>query len=393
MELKNNTFYLVTVLVLLAFTVFPMMKGISPTGIVIPRVLILVLSAIYVVDCFGTKSMIWLYLFFLITLFFHWNSDFATVVGVFMEFSIPFILSDYLIKTQNQKERRIFFLFSMSIIIITIITSTIALLFVDPDAIRRMVEFSNYNQMDMTRRYHMIGVCDYDFAAMCMCVPVVFIYLYKTTSLFRTRILLTFVILLSLFFMFKANVTTTLIICVFITVCALIIRPFSSRFGNVFLLSMGFVLLLSIDVLEIYDVIAPYLVDTGMEFRIGGLMGQEDNSDWETRIGLYQTSWEVFKNNILIGSTEDVIGGHSYFIDRLAMYGIIGIVPFAAMILTQYKRVVSQLNKYQAIIYKLCWVGLIVLGFLKNMSGICYWLFIFVLIPAILLYNGKTPRN
>ena len=62
----------------------------------------------------------------------------------------------------------------------------------------------------------------------------------------------------------------------------------------------------------------------------------ENGSDLGSRIDLMKKSIDAFESDILFGSYHDV-GGHSFILDALGRYGLLGLTGLVLMILTYYK--------------------------------------------------------
>lgn len=88
----------------------------------------------------------------------------------------------------------------------------------------------------------------------------------------------------------------------------------------------------------------------------GGRTGIENSED--NRIGLYENSFKTFLNNPLIGTCLNGgggIGGHSFILDFMAQYGIVGLIVMVLMYITIYKYFFAPYKKKKEVGYIL-WV-------------------------------------
>lgn len=140
-------------------------------------------------------------------------------------------------------------------------------------------------------------------------------------SEYTTALLLTLVTLVLYFFKkdFKANQ-----LLLFAAVSMVIITAFSSLFSN-FLMWLA-------------DVIGSDNIAMRLEALAGGRTGIEGSED--NRIELYEQSLRTFLQNPLFGtfvSGGRGIGGHSFILDFIAQFGLIGVVVLFYMYKTVYK--------------------------------------------------------
>jgi O-antigen ligase len=88
-----------------------------------------------------------------------------------------------------------------------------------------------------------------------------------------------------------------------------------------------------------------------------------------------------FSKSPIIGGGEST--GHVFWLDRLSMYGLIGIIPWILIITYQIKFNLKNLNKEFKFYYLISIIAFIALGFMKNMSGKEIFMSIFLIIPGL----------
>ena len=151
----------------------------------------------------------------------------------------------------------------------------------------------------------------------------------------------------------------------------------------------------------IADLFAPLFEGTEFETHIDGLAefygikeASKTSYNVEYRVDLYKISWQTFQNYPFFGNVEAPNGGHNYFLDRLAYYGIFGTMPLILFIYYNLKRAYYYIPVETRRIFLICIIGFVLLGFLKNMAGIDYWTYMFLYIPCILkLTEGPSFKN
>ena len=183
------------------------------------------------------------------------------------------------------------------------------------------------------------------------------------------------------------------LLCIFLAFVALFVRAKSS--SGLFLGTAIFLLVIGLYGGSIVDALMPYTEDSAFESKFSNFSSLLNEGNIETEEGSIQgrtaltaLTLKVFLNSPVFGNPQGYIGGHNYFIDRFALYGTVGVIPFFLMLYYCYNMVVNYLPQEKRNIYKLLFIGFIVLGLLKNISGLDYWLFVFCLYPFILKYSN-----
>lgn len=104
---------------------------------------------------------------------------------------------------------------------------------------------------------------------------------------------------------------------------------------------------------------------------------------------VYAKSWSTFFSSPLWGSFDKSdAGGHAYFPDRLAYFGLLGTVPFFLFLYFTLKRSYMLINSKVRLHFLLSVGVFIMLGLLKNITGVENFLYLFVFIPGLALFAG-----
>lgn len=122
-----------------------------------------------------------------------------------------------------------------------------------------------------------------------------------------------------------------------------------------------------------------------LELLEESLLMQQSTGDLEERQNLYMISINEFTNNILIGSNNPM-GNHSMFLDRLATLGIIGFIPYIAFYYFQ----LTIVRKIMAPQYLLYYDQAVILGLLMMaLKGITSWeifFTLFMVMPSLFVF-------
>jgi hypothetical protein len=100
---------------------------------------------------------------------------------------------------------------------------------------------------------------------------------------------------------------------------------------------------------------------------------------------------ESFLSNPLIGGKE--WNGHMFWMNKLAVFGLLGTIPFLAILFSFIKNISTRYNLEYRYYFLLSLSSIIGLGFFKNLAGRDTWYMFFVIIPGIYytLKQRSTP--
>ena len=104
-----------------------------------------------------------------------------------------------------------------------------------------------------------------------------------------------------------------------------------------------------------------------------------------TRSELYNRSLSLFRENPIFGSNKE-IGGHAFFIDHLARYGIVGTFLFLLIFYFIYKENTKIIPKEYLLTHQINIVLFFVFGCVKNLVGFEFYIFLFVFSPFMINY-------
>lgn len=393
--MKGSKLILYIVFILLFLSDNPFGRGWIQIGDFIPRAILLLVLLLWIITNKNLfhKSIVFLLIYFIIDGIKYSTSGSFNFIGEIVSFSgfaIPMLLFYAFANDYKSSNNSLLYKYIVGLSFLVII-STIRLQLIDPSSLKHMVALSTLGDMSAIYSYQKLGMAGYDFAAMAMVFPPVYITLFRESHNRKRKRLFMIALLLSFAFMLLGQVTTTLLICVFMTALSLFIKDKNKGF----IVYVGIVVLFGVILFQpILEAVAPHLL--GFEDYSGKVEDLLESNqtgqlagEVEGRVGLYRVSFNSFMENPFFGDVNAKIGGHAYFLDKLALSGLIGFLPLFFAILYMVKDCAKILiGKYQ-MVYYICILGLVILGFLKNMAGMDYWLFSFFYIPYILFYNQQ----
>lgn len=379
-------------LVTLFVTNFTLFLGWIPIGVLIPQALFFVYALSKYPKAFGTKTMIFYYLFFFYQFIYGLiggnGYDVVTWGAKFLGMVVPLTISCIIFSPKVIKDSESVSKFALLISFITMLLS-IRILINDGNALRVCSMANSTGDTAMFYGYWKQGMANYDMAAMMLFMPVVLIFQLKSGIKRNMKLLLLAGIITPFIFLYLGQVTTTFLLCIIISLMSLLnVKRPALTFTGIGLVT----LLLMSQIGDILDYAGSVTGDTAMSERFVSMSvavkGQslDDTSDAGIRWALVGTTINSFFSSPLFGSPNASTGGHNFFLDLLAKYGIIGCLPFFLMIKHQFNIISSYSSEMAKRYYLITLIGFIMLGTIKNMSGTEYWNYLFIYYPAILVW-------
>lgn len=390
----TDKIFVFSALLCLLLTTFPLAQGWISRGDFIPRAAFIVLALMLKPRLFLSKDVLFIGLFFLYMIISGSGGETVGLVVNIMEFVIPLILANYFLSSDGGVQS-IVARFAIAISIF-IMVNTIIVDITSPGIVRAMVGFSSQGDLEQGNYYVRMGVCGYAFALISMCLVPVFLYMFHIK---KPKVLYITFFLITVYFVYISSITT----CLIIMVVMLILYLTNRNKYNVGAMSMSFVITVLVVYIAGFAMIQfflPFFEGTTFYSHFGGLLefyGQgsytDEVYDVGERVDLYKDSLGTFLAHPLFGSATGIIGGHNYFLDRLARMGVVGVTPLFLCIFYRFKAALRILSDKSKVVFIVCITGFFALGFLKNMAGIDYWTYMFMYIPCILKYGELTQKQ
>lgn len=389
---SSDRLFVYASLLCLFLTTFPLAQGWISRGDFIIRIAFIAFALVVQPKAFMSKDLLFLAFYFFYVFITDVSDAGVGLIAKIMEFLLPAILANfYLDSGKNDSRVEIIARFAIASTIIIMI-NTIIIDHSYSGIVRAMVMFSAQGDTEQGVYYTRLGVCGYAFAMISMCLAPVFIYMSRGA---KKKLFYLGCTALVLYFVYITGITTCLLILVIMLVLYYSSRNIKKA-GSLFPIAIVSFLVVYIAGFAIVELVLPFFEGTIFYGHLGGLMefygkstAVTDTYDVEGRVDLYRDSMDTFFSHFLFGSASGKIGGHNFFLDHLARNGIIGMMPFYIFLFMRLKKASRFLSEKSRVIYTICIIGLLFLGFLKGMNGIDYWTYMFVYIPCLLNYSDN----
>lgn len=310
-------------------------------------------------------------------------------------FSLAFCI--YLFST-DVKKLRMLTACGVFVIVITCI-STIIIDYYLPGIVREVATLVNSQKGEMADNFYRIGVCDYSFPhAVPIIIPAFVMILKDRNYRLKYRIISLLILILIFTLVFISSVSTSMLCSIFVLFLSFIIHRGSLKSNLKTLILFSVILLIFLDgsfVSSLLNIVNDMLPsDNIFHHRLSEIIFSLDNKgdsygDLNERNDLYSSSIKVFLSNIIFGMDSNMIGGHAAVIDRFAALGLLGGLPLISFIFMSINFVYKRININCKIYFLLGVIPFFVMITFKNMIDIYTFLYVFVLLPSILLYSEQ----
>ena len=199
-----------------------------------------------------------------------------------------------------------------------------------------------------------------------------------------------------LYVVFLSNATTALLLSLLMIIISLAFNR--ERFDKKSVTSIIIVGLLSLILVQPATIVAvlsfvqQFMDPSGSGYKrieevcYGLTYGVESDGDLGARQDLYSSSSNLFLDSPLYGtSTPELISQHSWIFDRLALFGIIFIIPLMLLFVFHYKTMYYSLNRTR-FVYVVGVSCMLIMLLTKNDFGQGTWLYGFAYLPILCRY-------
>lgn len=286
---------------------------------------------------------------------------------------------------------------SLYFIFITILISLVWVQFI-PDIIRNNFQsgVSSSGAAEDFNYYSKFGLMSYGFGhAIPILFPILVLIGKKENGIKKYLILIS--VLLSLFLLFGSTITTSFFLGAIIALSALVLNTKNKIYlyttlGILLFLGTIWGRELSIWTLEN---LSPYAENTMMEGKIRDvLLSIKYENIKQGQVGirfeLYETSWKTFIENPILGRHDpDSIGGHAFFIDYFAYFGVLAFMPFLLVISFHVQYFLQRINNALKPYYKLSVFYFIAISLVKGSPAREMYAILFFILPGLALYTSS----
>ena len=381
----SNIIYVILFLLFLSDSAFG--RGWFPIGDFLPRLALFGLLFLCNNKAIFNRRVLLVLVYYLYIIFMDFSAlnetDLVGLFVTFFEIVLPLAILELLINHGCTKDLNMINNYSVLISLATMI-GTLTMLSYNPSIARLMASSTNFEGgLSEMRNFQKMGVAGYDFSAIVMFFPVLIVAYYKAFNL--KKIYAIVALFLCYLFLFKVQSSTPMILSIVITAVAFFINENTK--GYFIIQAAALILIMGFFFPVFLDIVVPYVGGTAFENKVIGLaeFSETGQTSGEVlgRYELYQISMDSFRENVLFGRSDAYIGGHSFILDRLACYGLIGVFLFIYSSYFTIKRAYIWISYPYRWYYLLCVIALLAFALIKNMAGMDYWLYILVYIPCL----------
>jgi hypothetical protein len=295
--------------------------------------------------------------------------------------------------------------YSFYFVLITIFMSHIAL-FIDPMIIRTSGSADKFtaNQLSFFRG---IGAGGYGYMqALILIVPLIFYYIKNPLQSIWPKWVWVFFLILIWLLILRANSLANVLAVGVVSLLA----GFLDKIRNYLLLLLsltGIILLVPIETYGDYVFSIANLFDDNLfmhdKFYDFGLFITSSGTDISTGAGgradRYPLLFEALLQSPLFGAASKEsslyvsVGAHLYWMNKLALLGIIGFSGFVFMFVKIYKSAVNLFDKQFSYYYFLSAMSFVLLGLMKAISGREPFFVMIIFIPGLYFYNKNAKTS
>ena len=305
-----------------------------------------------------------------------------------MTISVSYI---YMSSQNIKRIRHVFTAVAVSIIITCITTYFGNIIF--PGASR--ISATGWAQSSDLRLFSRYNIGGFDFTYTLVLLMPFVIYAFRT-KIFNRMLTLSFIIL-SVMTVLKTEYTTALLF-IFASFGLFLIPPKANPKTMFFIcmLLCGAIFISSFAVADILHSLSSNIESSAVSTRLNDIAavmsGQETSvdSDLDGRVSLWTKSWRIFLNHPFTGSWSMTDGHHSYIIDTLARYGLIGMVALIYFLTCLYKIYIRPYRAYKVFNYLLFYFFIYIFQIFLNPQP--YYMAISFIIPIMVhnfVYNER----
>lgn len=291
---------------------------------------------------------------------------------------------------------------------------TIVTAYIEPTYVRSLTGLSAIviqSEIDYVLGYKKYGGGSYGFVAALLCLFPMLFYYYKNNikSIIKKKYLVVFIIVI-FFALLKTQIFANILISVFIIILSLMGSKHTNRI--IILSSLLIIIVLFIPIKSYSDLLISISLmfpsDSEIYYKLNDLakliiIGGYSESGIFMRAERYPMLIDSFYANPLLGHflsglTNDISeGGHLHWMYKLAVYGLLGSVPFFYIIYKFIKNSLSYFDKEFAFYFLISVFSIIILGLMKTLAGRETWYMFFIIAPGLyylqLLKNNKKNNN
>lgn len=340
--------------------------------------------------------IVYLIYFFLFTHTFWYNIDYWNLGFVreeILNIIAPIVLLTYFYQMKDYSSYVSLVKWALIFIFITTLL-TIYTTTIDPRYVR-MVTAGAYSsaQLEKIRAY---GGGGYSFVSILLFLLPILVYFIRESKTIQMRIVLIFFSILSYAAILLSQIFANLIIATLVLILSIGgTKHIKRSFIYVSIIFLIIILIPPIYLSDLFGWIATFFSTDSVTYaKLIDLSSylQFDRYSAETQVEFrferYPMLFEAFMNSPLVGQynygeTKKIIeGGHLYWMNRLAVYGIINFIFFISIFYIFIKKTLKMIDREYTFYYLLSLFAGLGYGFIKNIIGQDFHFMLFFILPG-----------
>ena len=303
---------------------------------------------------------------------------------------LPIVLGLYILKRCDHALIRFFSFVLIITIIVTMITTYIGI-GTYPNSARYLATVANAND-SLYIKYNMANIGGFEFIYTLSLLYPIAIYAYKRRKINAIIMFIISVSILTL--IIESSYTTAFLMWMISSLLLFFKKELKAQF--LFLIVIIAILLLVVfseSISDLFELLSTRIDNRDISERLrdlaGGREGLEQSED--PRLELWMGSISVFTNNPLIGKLSISGGGHSFILDTLATYGLLGMTLVTMLYITIFRKLYLPFKDtagYGYIVWS--FIQTIILSFL-NPGMWLYVLCLYIPMLVALINKGEKP--
>lgn len=314
--------------------------------------------------------------------------------------ALPLLMLQYFFNSKDLYGLSLSVKLSLVFIIITSVTSIIGLS-VYPDASRLMAG-SLKLESEVSLMYEQMGVGSYGFFASVAFILPTLAYYIRTNGMILNKFVYLFLILLIIVAMVSSQHTIIMLTGSVFFIFAYL-NPKKRLLSIVLLILLLGVFFITpsfyADIL--YSISDSSLLSERVSSRFADLGKTIEFSDYNPdsgktyasteRLSRSLFSLESFLSNPFIGGGKS--GGHAFWLDQLALFGLLGFIPWIIIFKNHYRFVKKNVSFHFFKFIQLSYIAVFLFGLFKNMGGAETWMAVFFIAPSIFFIKSYSKVN
>ena len=323
------------------------------------------------------------------------------IINEFYVFSVAISVLTYFRLEQDYEGFALIIKWTLLFIFVSAIMSIITA-YINPLYARDLTGISAVNESERVKilEYTKYGGGNYSFASALVCLFPMLIYLYKSNdnSIFKKyQILLMGIIFF--YALIKMQIVANILVAFIIIILSLLGRKNLKKSISIYIILLIIIVAipshiyaeLFYNVANIFDTNSEIyfkLNEMGTFFITGGTV---ENNAINTRYARYPLLIQSFLSNPIWGGKE--WNGHLFWMNKLAVYGLLGTLPFIYIIYYYVKKNIKYFDDEFSFYFLLSIFSIIGLGLMKALMGRELWYTFFIILPGFYyLQYLKQPQ-